>query len=251
MKNLRLVTVFGVLGVFMFSCSAPIRSGSNSKRKTKITGVDPKVTTPSKAVINATGDGLTPGINSANARGIGSEPNARAIADQAIARLNNGSAEGVVKVNPNPDVETAIQAGRSIGRIHVNQNAEEVIRLLGKPKSGDAAMGKAVSFWEEYAVYTVRDTGAHPIARVKEIRVATPGFKSSKGIGVGSGLANIQKAYKVSKSESYQSSGKSFDVYSDPSGIAFEIDATGTCVAVIVFPSGKQPSSYLKLRPGN
>lgn len=254
MKNLRVYAAITLVSLSLSACSS--RRSSEGSRKTRVTGVDPKVTNPSRAVINATGDGMSPGINSSQ-RGVGSEPNARAIADQAIARANNVSRESVVKVDPIRVTDGLLQPGRAAGKISIGQNAEDVYKAMGKPDGGDAAMGKAVAYWHQKgeaadhatSIYTARDTGENPIARVRQIRVSSTAFKTENGMGVGSSLADIQKAFHVTKSETFKVEGKSYTVYSDPSGISFEIDAEGNCVAVIVYTKGAQPGSYLSLRP--
>lgn len=89
MKNLHLIFVFSIIA-FTVSCSTsrnPAEKGGSTK--TKITGVRPNVRNPSTGVINATGDNLTPGINSVNRNGAGSEENASAIANNAINKANS------------------------------------------------------------------------------------------------------------------------------------------------------------------
>lgn len=257
MKNLRVFAAITLVSLSLYSCSLN-RSVGSGKTKTKVKGLDPKETNPSRAVINATGDGMSPGINSGQ-RGVGSEPNARAIADQAIARANNVSRESVVKVDPIRVTDGLLQPGRAAGKISIGQNAEDVYKAMGKPDGGDAAMGKAVAYWHQKgeaadhatSIYTARDTGENPIARVRQIRVSSTAFKTENGMGVGSTLAEIQKAYHVTKSETYKVGGQSYTVYSDPSGISFEVDTKGNCVAVIIYTKGAQPGSYLSLRPTN
>lgn len=88
MKIFQILAVISLFTCVTYSCSISRSSSSadNKKQKSKITGVTPTVKNPSRGVINASGDGLTPGIGPSN--GIGSEENATNIANNAIFKAN-------------------------------------------------------------------------------------------------------------------------------------------------------------------
>lgn len=87
MKSIRVIIISGLLSSLICSCSRSISSSKDqNKKRTKITGVTPTVQNPNRSVINASGDGLTPGIG--QQRSAGSEENATNIALNAIAKAN-------------------------------------------------------------------------------------------------------------------------------------------------------------------
>nr|WP_121273690.1 DUF4142 domain-containing protein [Pedobacter schmidteae] len=85
MKTLRTIAILALLSCLLYACSSSINSSKNKKRN-KITGVNPAIQNPNRSVINASGDGLTPGIG--QQRSAGSEENASSIASNAIAKAN-------------------------------------------------------------------------------------------------------------------------------------------------------------------
>lgn len=82
MRTFRILTLLALLGCLVYSCS----SSRNQNKKRRITGVTPVIQNPNRSVINASGDGLTPGIG--QLRTAGSEENAASIANNAIAKAN-------------------------------------------------------------------------------------------------------------------------------------------------------------------
>jgi len=150
-----------------------------------------------------------------------------------------------------------LEPGIAAGKTTINEKADQVYARLGKADGGDAAMGKAIAIWynnhdstaHSIAIYTVRDTGSMPPARIKQIRVTSPAFKTKEGIHPGSTLSEIKKVYQVSRSDTYKSEGENYSVYSSKKGIAFEINAAGECSSVIIFEAGKPTATtYLKFR---
>lgn len=87
MKRFQLFTGLSLVICLFGSCASrnPSRDGEQ-RRKPSITGVTPTIKNPSRGVINASGDGLTPGIGRSN--GAGSEESATHIANSAIAKAN-------------------------------------------------------------------------------------------------------------------------------------------------------------------
>lgn len=169
------------------------------------------------------------------------------VSSPAADTLNKATGEG----------DWLLEPGAAAGKTAINEKAEQVYARLGKADGGDAAMGKAIAIWynnhdstaHSIAIYTVRDTGSMPPARIKQIRVTSPMFKTKEGIHPGSTLSEIKKVYQVIRSEAYKSEGENYTVYSSKLGIAFEINAAGECVAVIIFEAGKpSATTYLKFR---
>ncbi len=134
--------------------------------------------------------------------------------------------------------------GKSIGKISLKEDAAEVYKLLGKPDSGDAAMGKSLSTWYanhdpkgyQTQIFCSRNMGNldETISRVIQIRVTSPYFKTANGIGVGSTLKQINAVFKVIKTASYPNKKPPYAIYDDKKGIAFEISAEGKCVGIII-----------------
>lgn len=151
--------------------------------------------------------------------------------------------------------------GVSAGQTKIDEDADSVYQRLGKPDGGDAAMMKAVAIWYNHhdttshsiAIYTQRGTDSGAVARVLQIRITSPSFKTKEGIGATSSLDQIQKAFTVKKTEQYSDAGKNYDVYDSPQGIAFEMDAKqARCVAIVIHKSGVLgEGTYLKFRTTN
>lgn len=88
MKTLRIITATTLLSCLIYSCSTSKNTSTEGKRKrSKITTITPGLKNPTKSVINASGDGLTPGIGLPATPG--SKENATNIASNAIGRANN------------------------------------------------------------------------------------------------------------------------------------------------------------------
>jgi hypothetical protein len=150
--------------------------------------------------------------------------------------------------------------GTSAGKTRLKENSAEVFKLLGRADGGDAAMGKSVAIWytdhdstaNSIAIYTARDTGDAPKALVKQIRVTSSQFRTTEGVATGSNLATIKNYFTITKAEDYKDDGKSYTVYSNNKGIAFEMSSNDKCVAIIIFEAGKTvPGTYLKFRTTN
>jgi hypothetical protein len=153
--------------------------------------------------------------------------------------------------------ETLLIPGVSAGNIKLAENAEPLYKILGKPDSGDAAMQKAVAIWyknhdpKSYstAIYTVRDTGEKPAARIRQIRVTAPEFKTQSGIGVHSRLSDIQGTFTLKQLTGVSGDSDAFQIFDSPAGIAFELNKELKCTAVLIHPANEElKASYLPLR---
>jgi len=138
--------------------------------------------------------------------------------------------------------ELLLLPGISAGKVKLGQDAKEIYAKLGKADAGDASMQKSVSIWyknhdqESYStsIYTVRDTGDNPAAKIQQVRVTSPEFKTEEGIGVSSTLELIQQKYSVTKLTGITDGGRELVIYDSMAGIAFETDIKGICKAVII-----------------
>ncbi|WP_343673974.1 hypothetical protein [Chitinophaga sp.] len=145
--------------------------------------------------------------------------------------------------------------GKAIGNTHINDNMDTVIKLLGKPDEGDAAMQKSVAIYYKGAYATSilsarNPDGDHSVAKVKQIRVTSPAFKTKDGLHVGSSLDELNAKYKLKQTTTYKGEGGECTVWDAGHGIAFETDAAGKCIAVIVYsPEAPYQGAYLNIRP--
>ena len=138
--------------------------------------------------------------------------------------------------------ELLLLPGISAGKVKLGQDAKEVYAKLGKADAGDASMQKSVSIWyknhdqESYAtsIFTVRDTGDNPAAKIQQVRVTSPELKTEEGIGVSSTLELIKQKYSVTKLTDITDRGRVLVIYDSRAGIAFETDIKGICKAVII-----------------
>ncbi|MBO9730587.1 MAG: hypothetical protein J7623_18235 [Chitinophaga sp.] len=160
-----------------------------------------------------------------------------------------------------------IVPGKSIGQIKLEVPAAD-LAVLGKPDGGDAAMMKAWRIWYSrkkdksidsshmLAVFTAMRT--QDTQYVKQIRVNSPRFKTAKGLGAGSSIAAIKKAYPgVQLTQTYESANKArrIAVYEDTrAGIAFETanprSKKPVCSMVVVFDPGESAAGYLDFHTG-
>jgi hypothetical protein len=148
--------------------------------------------------------------------------------------------------------------GQKVGQVHINEDADNVITMLGKPDSSDAAMGASLMTWNvkhnktvgKLIIYAHRNMGAagEAINHVKQIRVTLPWYKTTDYAGPGSELKDIQKIYKLKKQPAPRY-GKKFSLYEDyAAGIGFEVDSTGKCLAVRVYAPQDSSGTYLNMQ---
>lgn len=150
----------------------------------------------------------------------------------------------------------AIIPGKSVGTFKLGDSDSLVQQQLGQPDYGDAGMGKAVLLWYTDAttkyplsIFTSRDMGNDETARIQQIRVTSPTFKTSQSLGVGSTLAEISNQYQVTPVETYEKNGETYSVYESDAGIAFELGPDDRCVAIVIHAADADIPTYLPLRP--
>lgn len=145
--------------------------------------------------------------------------------------------------------------GKAIGNTRIDENMDDVIKLLGKPDDGDAAMQKSVAIYYKGAystsILSARDTeGDHPAAKVKQIRVTSPAFKTADSLHVGSTLDELNAKYQLKKTGTYKAEGGECTIWDAGHGIAFETNPAKSVIAVIVYsPEEPYKGAYLNIRP--
>ncbi|MBC9930678.1 hypothetical protein [Chitinophaga qingshengii] len=160
-----------------------------------------------------------------------------------------------------------IVPGKSIGQVKLEMPANE-LASLGKPDTGDAAMMKTWRIWygrkkdgaldyaSTLAVFTAMRTA--DTQYVKEIRVTSPRFRTPAGVGAGSTMTMIKKAYpglRLQKVYVSKNKARRIEVYDDEKlGIAFETANARSrrplCSMVVVHTPGEAPGSYLDYHIG-
>lgn len=146
--------------------------------------------------------------------------------------------------------------GKSAGATTLRETSASVTQRLGPADGGDAATMHTVSVWyadsgtksgHTLSVFTVRDAGNDPAARVTQIRVNSPRFQTRQGVGSGTSLAKIERLFQVKKVKEVTDKGPTYTLYDDSeAGIAFEINGVGACQGVIIHEVGKPfAGSYL------
>ncbi|WP_026452506.1 hypothetical protein [Aequorivita capsosiphonis] len=156
----------------------------------------------------------------------------------------------------NQNYGNQIIPGKRLGAIILNENATAVLDSLGKPDSGDAAMGKAVSTWYEgsknlLSIYTTTKMGVEDFSRIKAIRSLSPDFKTEQGFGVNSTLSEIGKNFKLNKIGVFLFEGKNYTLFSSDEGISFEVGEDQKCHGIVITEKGTSPAQfYLTFYPG-
>lgn len=165
-------------------------------------------------------------------------------------------------------VQRLIIPGKSIGKISLNDRAENVQAILGKPDQSNAGMGKALSTWiskpapaatdtstYQTTVYFSRNMGVGDEASLaKQIRVTSPFFATAGHLHTGTSLDSITKQFTNLKPIArYPSQPQKNEViiYDGlEEGIAFEINHLKRCVAILLHEPGKKASeTYFSLHP--
>ena len=147
--------------------------------------------------------------------------------------------------------------GVSAGQTRLNENADSVYQRLGTPDGGDAAMMKAIAIWYAHhdttdnsvAIYTSKNTDTPVVARILQIRVTSPAFKTEEGIHTSSSLQDIKNHFDVMRTQQYQYAGVHYAVYDSRQGIAFEMNPDSVCTAIVIHKAGTiNEGTYLKFR---
>lgn len=145
--------------------------------------------------------------------------------------------------------EKEIIPGKSLGKILLNENATAVLDSLGKPDSGDAAMGKAISTWKKgdgnlLTLYTSTQMGVENFSRIKAIRSLSKDFKTVDNLGVSSSLDDLKRYYRLTPIGKFTFNGKHYFLYTTPKGIAFEIGMDQKCNGVLLYLQDTDPENF-------
>ena len=161
-----------------------------------------------------------------------------------------------------PDSAFLIIPGEKVGQIALGMSAEKVNSLLGKPDSGDAAMGKSLSFWisksnhrppQYVAIYTTISNDASSQHLVRQVQVTSPRFQTTDSIHTGDMIEKIRASYTLTPvayfTNKYRERVFIFD--DEEKGIAFEVTAPDSmCTAITVHRAGEKiKQTYLPVRP--
>ena len=173
--------------------------------------------------------------------------------DTACERTESAATELPQTVSP--ETHTLVP-GVSAGAFKLDEPDSSVHQQLGQPDHSDAAMGKAVLLWYtdsagQYplSIFTARDMGNDETARIQQIRVTSPTFKTTESIHVGSTLTGIRDHYQLTPVETYEKGGNTYSVYKSDKGIAFEVGPGDSCTAIIIHHAKADVATYLPLRP--
>jgi len=162
--------------------------------------------------------------------------------DTTIYQSNIADTTGDKPVSP----VRLIVPGQSIGDISIDENADSVIDMLGKPDAGDAAMGKSIATWykkrgtitDQIQIYCERRMGTDSgISKIKIIRITSPGFKTMDYMSTDMHLQTIKskKEFNLVEIGQYRENDKQYFIYDDNNaGIAFEVDRKNMCTGIIV-----------------
>ncbi len=118
------------------------------------------------------------------------------------------SAAGDTTPIPSEAIESdwLLSPGKGAGQTQLGQTSESVKNRLGPADVGDAAMMHAVQVWyanhqtksgHSLAIFTARDPGNDPAARITQLRVNSPRFQTKQGVGVGSSLSDLCPAVVI------------------------------------------------------
>jgi hypothetical protein len=150
-----------------------------------------------------------------------------------------------------------IVPGKSIGLINLNEEAEVVQKLLGKPAKADAAMGKSLQTWftdrdskagdavaHQTTIYFSRNMGAtDENSRVKQIRITSPFFYTQNHLSTKVKLATFRNSFPAAKKTALYTLPRTKEqvtIYDDiKAGIAFETDPAGNCLGITIHEPGK------------
>lgn len=177
----------------------------------------------------------------------------------------NDSEEGMAadtvataRINP----RLMIVPGKSIGNISLEQTADNLEAILGKPDLSDAAMGKAWLTWfskvsdtvtgNELNVYTEYKDNELKEKVVRQIRITSDEFKTRDGIATGMPLDGISKIFPAIKLIGKYDTTTDYPVSvydAVDEGIAFETE-NSICTGIIIHKKGQPVTEeYITFHP--
>jgi hypothetical protein len=172
------------------------------------------------------------------------------------------SSPETIVTEPAPDTAFLILPGQRIGQISLGETSEKITSRLGQPDSGDAAMGKALSFWygernrkqHFVAVFFIRGSeNGQENMFARQIRVNSPSFKTIANVGAGSNISTIRQHHTLQPIAYYLNPQQQRTYIFDDTaaGIAFEITTPdSTCTAITIHQKGENvTNTYLPVYP--
>lgn len=176
----NLVLIFVVL-FFLSSCYSS-RGGSAEDRKTRkttLTGVTPTIKNPSRGVINASGDGLTPGIGSAN--GAGSEENAIQIANNAILKAKTAFNVPSAKLDSLSSSDFVITSAIGITtQISINKMATQKANSKRIKAFAERVLKSSQEMQKELKLLSIRKNVVWPDSVSSGFQTVQAGMQASK-----------------------------------------------------------------------
>lgn len=151
--------------------------------------------------------------------------------------------------------DSLVTPGKSAGMFVLGADAGPQLSRMGRPDSGDAAMGKALAIWKtngyETALFTERNMGVDDTSRIRMFRTTLPGYRTSGKAGPGSPLADLARNFTLTQTAWYPEGADTVRVLTAPEGISFEVNQKMFCTGLILHAPGADPSaSYLPFHPG-
>ncbi len=146
------------------------------------------------------------------------------------------------------DSSGLIIPGKSIGQVYLNERGDSIFSKLGKPDTGDAAMGKSVSIYKnkengsEFKIYFITNMGEPDEApRAKLFHTNSSFFSTENNLRIGSNLEEIKKYFPDLKHLAVITIDKeSLQLYDAvKEGIAFEINSENICKGITLHLGGE------------
>ncbi|MBD3581157.1 hypothetical protein [Flavobacterium selenitireducens] len=162
-----------------------------------------------------------------------------------------------------PAPNTSVIAGKSIGNIELEMDAQRLESLLGAPDLSDSAMGKSWMTWYsdnseavsgkyELNVFTAYKDDAMDERVVRLVRVTSPEF-TVDSIGTGKKMSDVTSKFPAIANVGDYTFGKTkgfVSLYDDQDGgVAFEF-LNDSCIGIIIHPRGQDVTlDYRTFRP--
>ncbi len=153
------------------------------------------------------------------------------------------------------DSSKLIIPGKSLGNIYLNEPSDSVFSKLGRPNTGDAAMGKSLSIYinkennTELKIFFMANMGdKDEVPRAKLFYTNSSFFETKNNISVGNKLEEIKKYFPdVNPIALVTLKKDSFQIFdSQKEGVSFDLDNKNICRGITIHTAGeKLPATYL------
>lgn len=151
--------------------------------------------------------------------------------------------------------DSLVEPGVSAGLFVLGADAGSAFSKMGRPDSGDAAMGKTMAIWKKNgfltSIYTERNMGVDDTARIRMFRTTDPSYRTTGNARTGAALADLARSFDLKQTAWYRLGPDTIRVLTAPEGITFEVNQKMFCTGLILHAPGADPSaSYLPFLPG-